>query len=132
MPAAQHADDSSAPPGLPHPGPGADIIDLTTRRRTPGPQSSRRHPVQPPSHDDGPTPADRLAIYMDLACELEARFNDAGETLTDPQTARVFKTTLRVVEGFLGGAHDQDVIDAGQREELAAMVQGMSAAADHV
>ncbi|MEU9578774.1 hypothetical protein [Streptomyces chilikensis] len=134
MTAAQPAPEPAAPPGQPQAD--ADIIDLTTRRsrsHAVPPHASRRFTAMP-DHDDTqlPATAEERAMYEDLADQLEQRFRNIRETLTDPRTAHVFKASLTVVEGLLEGVRAQDIIDAGQYELLTAMMGDLRTAADHV
>jgi len=63
-----------------------------------------------------------------LAEQMEISFTSAGHTLTDDDTAEIYRHTLRLVQRALEGAQEQDIITAQQQGELATLIEGMEAA----
>lgn len=53
-------------------------------------------------------------------------------TLADEDTARAYRVTLEIVRRILHGAGAEGIVDAGQRSELDAIVEGMKAVPDLV
>ncbi len=85
-----------------------------------------------------PTPAsgspgdDPETMQRRLAEHLEVTFNDHRLTLTDPDTRKVFGLTLTVVQGLLDGALAKGIVNEGQRDELAVMLDGVASAPEHL
>jgi hypothetical protein len=52
-------------------------------------------------------------------------FLEAGHSLTQPETARVFTTTLDIVQRALEGSEATGIITAEQLRELAEVIRGM-------
>ncbi|MFF8910565.1 hypothetical protein [Streptomyces olivaceoviridis] len=82
-------------------------------------------PIGPPQGDD------RHAV-AELAEHLEKAFNAVGRTLTDDETAFVYRHTLGLVAHTLEGATVTGIISDGQRDELTALISGMRGAPQHV
>lgn len=79
-----------------------------------------------PHHDSGG--ADETGSARALAEHFEVTFNSRHLTLSDRRTAEAYTLTLGIVETMLDGAHAQGIVDAGQRDELHQMIEGMKAA----
>lgn len=106
---------------------GAAVIDFSTRahaiRRT---DSGRRKPMSTPQPDGDP--GGGPSLQQQLAEHFEVTFNNHHLTLTDEMTATAWAVTLEIVRGMLQGAEAEGIVDAGQRRELDAMIEGMKGA----
>lgn len=107
---------------------GAAVFDITKKRRT-KPKAKGRTTRGRWTMDDSPALS---AVSGDpvkrLADSVETTFNEQGLSLTDDETATTFVVTLTLVGRALEGAQEQGIVDQGQREELAALIEGMKAA----
>jgi hypothetical protein len=79
------------------------------------PSTSSDHPIDP---------------RQTIAQDMEASFYAIGRTLTDEETAKVFRRTLDIVQHTLKGTAEHDIISEEQRTELHVLFEGMKAAPD--
>ncbi len=56
---------------------------------------------------------------------IETTFLESGHSLTQPETAHIYLTTLALVGRLLEGFQANDVISLDQLRELAAGIEGM-------
>ena len=111
------------PPNIVRFGP-ATVIDISTRTTTAS--QGRWKPVSTPHPQGGPD--DRAA----MANDIEMTFNDQKLTLSDDDTADVYRITLQIVRGVLAGAGARGMVNEGQAQRLDALVEAMIEAPDLV
>lgn len=121
---------SAADPYDPNPasGPGfrdATVIDIRNLVSKTVPKGWK--PVS--GHTPGPR---NFGSEHLLAEHLEMTFNEAHLTLTDDDTAKAFRTTLRIFCGLLEGAHAQGIVDESQHQRLHQIIDGLEGAPDLV
>jgi hypothetical protein len=81
------------------------------------------HHQQPHTGNHEPTTPQQA-----YAQDMEASFYAINRTLTDDETAAVFRHTLSIVQRALDGAAEHDLISAEQRNKLHVLLEGMRAA----
>jgi len=109
----------------------APVIDIRRHRRTPA--GGRWTMDQPePTPASGSPGDDPDTMQRRLAEHLEVTFNDHRLTLTDPDTRKVVGLTLVIVQGLLDGALAKGIVNEGQRDELAVMLDGVASAPEHL
>lgn len=123
---------SAAEPARPAPSvvntiPGADVIDISTRT----PSGGRWKPVGTPRPDSNSAGAGAGAP-RELAEHYELVFNREGFTLTDDETAAVYRLTLKLTRSILQGARVKGIIGEEERAQLDALVAGMAEVPDHL
>jgi hypothetical protein len=74
------------------------------------------------------TPSPEEQSLRRWAEDIEKSFNEIHHTLTDDDTADVFRRTLDLVIRTLQGAHATGIIDPGQLDKLAATIRWMKEA----
>ncbi|MEU8469637.1 hypothetical protein AB0F30_17215 [Streptomyces sp. NPDC029006] len=80
-----------------------------------------------------PGNSERQAGERLVAEHVERVFNAAGNrTLSNPETAAVYVTTLGAVQHTLHGATASGIISEQQRDHLAGLIAGMSEAPRYV
>ncbi len=121
--AAEPADPTRA--HLNHPA-AASVIPLNKHRTHRGGtlravRGRRNMPTPEPSAPPGDAPT-ALTAFADT---IETEFLAHQHTLTDPQTAHVYRLTLDIVARVLEGTHAGGDIDADQFGKLAEVIDGM-------
>ena len=110
---------------------GAAVIDITKRataRTAVEALKGRWNRVDDTDPDVTPITGGRRDSLRQLADTVEKGFNASGLSLADDSTAAAYRVTLDWVGRALEGAQAQDIISSEQREELAALIDGMKAA----
>jgi len=125
------------PPTL-NAGEDAAVIPINarrTRRRSPKPPGGTASMDTPPEGNpprQSQPDSERQAVLRMVAEQMEKAFNAAGRTLSDDETAYVYRHTLGLVAHTLEGATVSGIISEGQRDELTALISGMREAPQHV
>jgi hypothetical protein len=125
---------SAAEPAIPNPRDlttpdGAAVIDISNRGARKAARAARgrwqaiNHHQQPHTSNDHP-----ISPQQAVAQDVEAGFYPIGRTLTDEETALVYRRTLDIVQHVLEGATEHDIISEEQRTELNVLLEGMKAA----
>lgn len=101
-------------------GPPGDVIPIhrSPRRRKPAVPDGRLHTGQRPE----PTPEQLLAET------IEALFLRAGHTLSDDETADIYRVSLDALQLMLDGSQATQKIGPEEHRHLSGMVAGMRAA----
>jgi hypothetical protein len=113
-----------------NPGRDAAVIPLSKRRSGRGGRRSVRgwrNTMTPPTDSTPPDegnnqPRDPLAQFAET---IEMSFLESGRSLSEPSTAQVFLKTLDIFARALEGSEANGIINRGQLEELAAVIDGM-------
>lgn len=72
------------------------------------------------------------AVEQELAETMEALFLARGLTLTDPQTAHAFDTTIEAMLLMVDGARVHDALGESDHQNMRGMLEGMKAAPQRV
>ena len=137
MSAAAHSATPPTPPTVNIPE-GAAVINLETRRTRRGTDHTRGGQTSmstPPGDPFRPEPVDpeQEAGGRLVAEHVEKVFNAAGDrTLSNPETALVYVTTLGAVQHTLHGAAASGIISEQQRARLAGLIAGMAEAPGYI
>lgn len=110
---------------------GAAVIHINKKRAKKRPTSVgrwKRMGDTEPSMSGQQIPRRLDDPVRQLADSFEKSFNARGLTLTDDNTANAYTVTLDLVAKALEGAEVQGIVDPAQREELAALIDGMKVA----
>ncbi|MFF7795615.1 hypothetical protein [Streptomyces sp. NPDC007991] len=78
----------------------------------------------PPGDSQDHTPRQHSPL-AEFAETIEMSLNEAGQSLTNPDTATTFLRTLDVFQRTVQGHHAQGVIDDAQLREIEATIEGM-------
>lgn len=121
---------SAADPADPNPATGAGsrdatVIDIRNLVSKPVPEGWK------PMAGHTPVPGGRGSTYLQ-AEHMEVTFNEEHLTLTDDDTAKAFRTTLRIACGVLAGAAAQGIVDESQHRRLHEIFDGLKGAPDLV
>ncbi|THA22729.1 hypothetical protein E6R18_32810 [Streptomyces sp. A1277] len=103
-------------------GPPGTVIPISRRRghRSLTPSPGRRSAGQPPA----PSPEQLLAET------IEALFLQHGHTLSDDDTADIYRTTLDALQLLLDGSQATGKLGGEEHQYLTGMVAGMRGAPD--
>ncbi|MFJ7297595.1 hypothetical protein [Streptomyces collinus] len=126
---------SAAEPATPNPRDlttpdGAAVIDITKRGARKAAQAARgrwQTMNHKPPHTGSHEPIDP---HQAIAQDVEARFYPIRRTLTDDETALIYRRTLDIVQHTLEGAKETSIISEEQRNKLHVLFEGMKAAPD--
>lgn len=107
------------------------VIDITKRRaggRGAAAEAQGRWNAMstPPGHGSDRTPIEAVAD------DMEAWFLSVQRSLTDPETAFIYRRTVEIVEHLLKGAVAKDLITEEQRTQLADILEAARQAPDHL
>lgn len=117
------ADPAPNPPPIAGLAGDAAVINIT--------RAGRRHASQGRWQQMGDTPGTAPDTpepdqQQQLAERFEETFNEHRLTLTDDKAAAVYAVTLDLVRQMLLGAHATGIVDETEREQLDAMMQGLT------
>jgi hypothetical protein len=108
---------------------GAAVIDISNTRhaRRAAAAARGRWNVTSP-HQPSTGGPDASSPQQAIAEDMEVGFRAIDRTLTDDETALVFRHTLGIVQQALEGATEHDIINDEQRGDLNVLLEGMKAA----
>jgi hypothetical protein len=126
---------SAAEPAIPNPRDlttpdGAAVIDISNRHARKAARVARGRWQAMNQQPPGTSNHQPISPQQAIAQDVEARFYPIGRTLTDDETALIYRRTLDIVQHTLEGAKETNIISEEQRSKLHILFEGMKAAPD--